>query len=51
MKHKSMKKWVIAAGLAGISYILRFIAFPVIPLVPYLKIEFADVPVLLGFLP
>ena len=49
MKHKSMKKWVIAAGLAGISYILRFIAFPVIPLVPYLKIEFADVPVLLGF--
>ncbi|KRK09205.1 hypothetical protein FD11_GL001112 [Ligilactobacillus pobuzihii E100301 = KCTC 13174] len=44
-----MKKWVIAAGLAGISYILRFITFPVIPLVPYLKIEFADVPVLLGF--
>lgn len=49
MEHSSIKKWVIAAGLAGISYILRFIAFPVIPLVPYLKIEFADVPVLLGF--
>ncbi|GBG95054.1 membrane protein [Ligilactobacillus salitolerans] len=49
MKDSSMKKWVIAAGLAGVSYLLRFIAFPIIPLVPYLKIEFADVPVLLGF--
>ncbi len=49
MVHNSMKKWVIAAGLAGISYILRFLAFPIIPLVPYLKIEFADVPVILGF--
>lgn len=49
MKSSSLKKWVIAASLAGVSYLLRFIAFPVIPLVPYLKIEFADVPVLLGF--
>lgn len=49
MKNSSIKKWVIAAALAGVSYLLRFIGFPIIPLVPYLKIEFADVPVLLGF--
>lgn len=35
---------------AGVSYILMFFAFPIIPVVPYLKIDFSDVPILIGSL-
>lgn len=39
---------VRSAVLAGRSYVLMFFSFPVIPLVPYMKIDFSDLPVLIG---
>lgn len=36
------------AVLAGCSYVLMFFAFPVIPLVSYMKIDFSDMPVLIA---
>lgn len=36
------------AVLAGSSYVLMFFAFPVIPLVSYMKIDFSDMPVLIA---
>lgn len=42
------RKYVLAACLAAISYLLMFLSFSVIPIVPYMKIDFSDIPVLLG---
>lgn len=39
---------VRSAILAGCSYVLMFFSFPIIPLVPYMKIDFSDLPVLIG---
>lgn len=36
------------AVLAGSSYVLMFFAFPIIPLVSYMKIDFSDMPVLVA---
>lgn len=49
MAHLSIKKWVLAACLAGISYLLMFLSFSIIPIAPYMKIDFSDLAVLLGF--
>lgn len=46
--HHSIKKIVMTSVLAGFSYILMFIAFPIIPIVPFLKIDFSDIPILVG---
>ena len=48
MNH-TVKKWVLIACLAAISYLLMFISFAVIPLVPYMKVDFSDLAVLIGF--
>jgi riboflavin transporter FmnP len=34
--------------LAGCSYVLMFFSFPIIPIVPYMKIDFSDMPILIG---
>ncbi|EHO48872.1 ECF transporter S component [Lentilactobacillus kisonensis] len=34
--------------LAGCSFVLMFISFPIIPIVPYMKIDFSDMPILIG---
>ncbi|MEE8823798.1 riboflavin transporter RibU [Lentilactobacillus sunkii] len=34
--------------LAGLSYVLMFISFPIIPVVPYMRLDLADMPILLG---
>ncbi len=49
MLQVSIKKWVLAACLAAISYLLMFLSFAVIPIVPYMKIDFSDLAVLIGF--
>ena len=49
MRNVSIKRYAIIACLAAISYLLMFISFAVIPIVPYLKVVFADIPILLGF--
>lgn len=42
------KKYVLAACFAGVSYLLMFLAFSIIPIVPYMKIDFSDLPILFG---
>ena len=49
MTHFSTKKYVLVACLAAISYLLMFFSFAIIPMVPWMKIDFADVPILVGF--
>ena len=49
MTHTSIKRWVLIACLAGISYLLMFLSFSIIPIAPYMKIDFSDLAVLLGF--
>ena len=33
---------------AGISFLLMFISFPIIPFVSYMRIDFSDIPILIG---
>lgn len=44
------RKVIIAAALAGVSYLLMYASFPIIPGFSWMKIDFSDVPVLLGLL-
>ena len=43
MRNVSIKRYAIIACLAAISYLLMFISFAVIPIVPYMKVDFADI--------
>ncbi|HJF53905.1 MAG TPA: ECF transporter S component [Limosilactobacillus coleohominis] len=42
------KRFTMTACLAAVAFLLMFIEFPIIPVVSYLKLDFSDVPVLLG---
>ena len=44
------KKWTYVAILGALSFVLMLIAFPIIPLVPYMKLDFSLVPILLTFI-
>ncbi len=53
MEHSSNKqvvttRLVAMSVLAGASYVLMFFSFPIIPIVPYMRIDFADMPILIG---
>lgn len=48
MSVSKVNKMVIVAMLAAISFVLIFIDFPILPGFSFLKIDFADVPVLIG---
>ncbi|KRM90998.1 ECF transporter S component [Liquorilactobacillus cacaonum] len=48
MVYTATRRYVISASLAGISYLLMFLSFVVIPLVPYMKVDFSDIPILFG---
>ncbi|KRL01231.1 hypothetical protein FC81_GL001372 [Liquorilactobacillus capillatus DSM 19910] len=50
MLYSGSRRYVIAACLAGISYLLMFVSFSVIPIVPYMKIDFSDLPIIFGML-
>ncbi|QBP17658.1 ECF transporter S component [Acetilactobacillus jinshanensis] len=43
-----LTKIIQVAILAAISYVLTLFAFPVIPIVPYLKLDLSDLPILVG---
>lgn len=49
-ENSNVKKMVYISVISGISYLLMFLSLPIIPLVPYLKIDFADVPILIGLM-
>ncbi len=44
----SIRQVVIMSLFAGISFLLYFISFPILPFVSYMKVDFSDIPVLLG---
>ncbi|WP_252895245.1 ECF transporter S component [Fructilactobacillus florum] len=46
--NQQLKRQVFVAVLAAIAYLLMFISFPVLPYVPFLKLDFADIPILIG---
>lgn len=48
VSHARIQRLVGIACLAAIAFILMLFEFPVIPVASYLKIDFSDVPVLLG---
>ncbi|KRN93722.1 ECF transporter S component [Pediococcus stilesii] len=48
MSVSKVNKMVVVAMLAAISFVLIFIDFPLLPGFSFLKIDFADVPVLIG---
>lgn len=45
----AIKRWIVAACLAAISYLLMFLSFVVVPIVPFMKLDFSDIPILLAF--
>ncbi|MCA9766017.1 MAG: ECF transporter S component [Carnobacterium sp.] len=48
MQTRNTKKLVGVSMLAAVAFVLMFFAFPIIPGVTFLKIDFSDIPVLLG---
>ena len=48
MQNRNTKKLVGVSMLAAVAFVLMFFAFPIIPGVTFLKIDFSDIPVLLG---
>lgn len=47
--HRYLQRFTLTACLACIAYLLLFFAFAVIPIVPYLKVDLALIPILFGF--
>ncbi|WP_034549984.1 ECF transporter S component [Carnobacterium funditum] len=48
MQNYNTRKLVGVSMLAAVAFVLMFFAFPIIPGVTFLKIDFSDIPVLLG---
>jgi riboflavin transporter FmnP len=48
MSNNKVQKMVSIAMLAAIGTILQFVAFPIMPMFDFLKIDFSDIPVLIG---
>lgn len=48
VSHQRIQRMVGIACLGALAFILMLFEFPVIPIASYLKIDFSDIPVLLG---
>ncbi|WP_225423040.1 ECF transporter S component [Secundilactobacillus malefermentans] len=46
--HYSIRQVAEMSLFAGISFVLMYISFPIIPFAPWMKIDFSDIPILLG---
>ncbi|EGO7566730.1 ECF transporter S component [Enterococcus faecalis] len=46
--NNKVQKMVSTAMLAAIGTVLQFVAFPIMPAFSFLKIDFSDIPILLG---
>lgn len=46
----SIRQVVIMSLFAGISFLLMFVSFPILPFVSYMKVDFSDIPILLGMI-
>lgn len=48
VSHLRIQRLVGIACLSALAFILMLFEFPIIPMASYLKIDFSDVPVLIG---
>lgn len=48
MGNNKVQKMVSIAMLAAVGTVLQFVAFPIIPMFSFLKIDFSDIPILIG---
>ncbi|MGX7029945.1 ECF transporter S component [Vagococcus zengguangii] len=48
MKKSKVQRMVIIAMLAAVSFVLMFFAFPILPTVPFMKVDFSEIPILIG---
>ncbi|MGY3765192.1 ECF transporter S component [Vagococcus vulneris] len=48
MRKSKTEKMVVIAVLSAMAYVLMLISFPVIPVFSWLKVDFSDIPVLIG---
>ncbi|MFC6348035.1 ECF transporter S component [Vagococcus carniphilus] len=48
MKKSKTEKMVVTALLASFSYLLILLEFPILPTSPWLKLDFSDLPILIG---
>ena len=47
---KSWRSLTISTLLGAIGYLLMYIAIPIVPIAPYMKLDFSGIPILLAFL-
>jgi len=48
MKNFRLQKMTAVAVAAAMGLILQLIAFPILPMFPFLKLDFSDIPVLIN---
>ncbi|CCC79154.1 Gx transporter family protein [Lactiplantibacillus plantarum] len=48
MQHTTLHLLVGIALLGAIAYILMLLEFPILPVAPWMKIDFSDIPILIG---
>ncbi|ALO04349.1 ECF transporter S component [Lactiplantibacillus paraplantarum] len=48
MQHTTLHRLVGIALLGAIAYILMLVEFPILPIAPWMKIDFSDIPILIG---
>lgn len=48
MQHTTLHRLVGTALLGAIAYILMLLEFPILPVAPWMKIDFSDIPILIG---
>lgn len=48
MRNNRVQKMVSIAMLAAMGVVLQFVAFPVLPAVPFMKVDFSDIPIMIG---
>lgn len=48
MQRSNVKRMTGISMLGALAFVLMFFAFPVIPAVPFMKVDFSDVPIIIG---
>ena len=48
VSHSRLQRYTVTACFGALAFVLMLFEFPVIPVVSYLKLDFSDLPVLLG---
>ncbi|WP_426664881.1 Gx transporter family protein [Lactiplantibacillus plantarum] len=48
MQHTTLHRLVGIALLGAIAYIFMLLEFPILPVAPWMKIDFSDIPILIG---